>query len=144
MLKDQITTDIKQAMKARDQVKLDTLRFLLAEIKNVEIDSGQLSDADIQKIIRRQIKQIDETLPQYRAAGRTEQVATDEAKKQVLVSYLPTQLSDADLTAIVTEVIGQTPNPSVGTIMPVVMQRVAGQAEGSRVAQIVSQTLTAS
>lgn len=130
---------MKDALKARQSEKLDTLRFLLAEIKNVEIDHGELDDSSIQQVVRRQIKQVKEARDQFATGGRTDLVDSEEAKLAVLEQYLPQQLSEAELASLIAGVIESSDNPSFKSVMPVVMQQVAGRADGKTVATMVQQ-----
>jgi uncharacterized protein len=135
----QLTQDMKQAMRDRDSLLLGTLRFLLAEIKNVEIDQGELDDVGVQKIIARQIKQISETLADYQNAGRTDRVEEEKQKMAVLQKYLPQQLTDQELEEIVEKVLSANPDWRMGEVIREVLAQAAGQADGGRVSKIVQQ-----
>ncbi len=136
-LKDQLTADMKQALRDRNTVKLGVLRYLLAEIKNIEIDAGELNEAEIQQVIARQVKQIEEVLVDYEKAGRADLVTEEKTKAAVLKDYLPQQLSDEELTKIVEEVVAGAEEKNMGRIIGQVMQRVQGKADGARVSAIV-------
>lgn len=132
---------IKDAMKARDSIRLNTLRFLLSEIKNVEIDEGPQSEEQVHKLIARQVKQMKETLEEYKRAGKEDVVAEETQKIAVLEEYLPKQMSDEELSAIVAGVIAETEEKNMGKIIGQVMAKVAGQADGARVASVVRAAL---
>lgn len=136
-IKSQLTEDMKQAMRDHDRVKLDTIRFLISEIKNTEIDHGELSDDAILQLIGRQIKQIKEALVDYEKAGNTEVVATEQTKISVLESYLPSQLSDEELSAIISEVKSEMPDANIGQIIGAVKSKVGAKADGGRIANLV-------
>lgn len=138
---DQLQEDMKTAMRAKDMDRLGVIRFLLAEIKNVEIDAGKLDDAGIQKIIQRQIKQINEALADYQRAARADLIKQEEGKIAVLEKYLPEQLSDEQLRDTVSSVMAQHPDLDQGPLIGKVLQQVRGQADGKRVGQIVQALL---
>lgn len=140
-IKSQLTEDMKQAMRDKDTDKLGTIRFLLSEIKNVEIDEGVQDDAGVQKIISRQIKQIRDARTEFERAGRTDLVEQEDAKLAVLEAYLPAQLSDNELEALVDEAIAESVDKNMGKIIGAVMQKAAGQADGGRVAAAVRNKL---
>ena len=93
-LKQQLMEDMKSAMKAHDTVKLGAIRFLQAELRNVEIDHGEQDDAGIQKIVARQIKQMKDAISDYQKGDRQDLVDAEAAKITVLEAYLPQQMSD--------------------------------------------------
>jgi len=138
--KNQLTNDMKEAMKAKDTVRLGVVRFLLSAIKNAEIDKGQeLTDEEAQKIVAKQIKQMKDAIEQFKAGDRPDLVEAEEAKIKVLEAYLPAQLSQAELEKIIDEVIsqvGEVKNP--GQVIGLVMKQVAGRADGKQVAQLVT------
>ena len=137
MTKSQLMEDMKQAMRERNTLKLQTIRFLLAEIKNVEIDQGELSDEAIDKIIARQVKQMEEAIGDLEKSGREELVAEEREKIAVLQAYLPEKLSDEELDTIIDEVMSGMENPQMGQVIGQVMQRVGTQADGGVVSQKV-------
>jgi uncharacterized protein YqeY len=142
-LTQQLMEDMKQAMRDRDKLKLDAIRFLRAEIQKVEIDGGTQTDEGILKIIRRQIKQMQESVEQYVAGAREDLATQEKAKIDVLEAYLPTQLSDDELKTVVTTAISAVP-PSeyaMKTLMPLATAAVNGRAESRRVASLVQSLL---
>jgi len=141
MLQAQISQDTVTALKAGDKVKVETLRYLSAAIKNAAIDLGEQDDQAVLNIIRKQIKQIDEAVLQYQQASRTDLVEAETAKREILSAYLPAEMSDEELKKIVDQVIAVTDQPNVGKVMPQVMKIVAGRASGGRVAGVVNSTL---
>ncbi len=137
--KQDLMQDMKETMKAHDTVRLSTIRFLLSAIKNAEIDKGsELTDAEAQKIVAKQIKQMKDAIEQFKAGGREDLVAEEEGKIKILEGYLPAQMSDEELASIVEKVIadlGEVKNP--GQVIGMVMKQVAGKADGTRVSQMV-------
>lgn len=141
-LKTKLMDDMKSAMKAKDRVKLDAIRFLLSEIKNFEIDhEGDSSDESIQKVIAKQVKQMRDAITEYDQGGRSDLVEAESAKLAVLEEYLPAQMSDDELKAIVEKVLTDLDSPNMGQAMQVVMAKVKDQADGSRVSKMVGQLL---
>lgn len=142
-LKLQLVEDMKSAMRAREMMKLNVIRFLQAEIKNVEIDNGEQDDAGIQKIIARQIKQMKDAITDYKTGGRQDLIDEETQKITVLEAYLPQQMSDGDLEKIVGEVVAELGQGNFGQVMGAVMKRVAGLADGNRVSAAVKAALAA-
>lgn len=145
MLIDQIQIDLKNAQLSRDEVKVSTLRLLLSEIKNGEIAKGQpLSDEDIISIISREVKKRKEAAAGFRTGGREESALKEEAESKVLESYLPTQISNEELTKIISETInemGVSGVTDMGKVIGAVMSKVKGKAEGAQVSAIVKDKL---
>ena len=146
-LKERIQQDIKGAMKEKDQVKLSTLRLLMSEIKNKEIDAGgELEEADLLSIIQKAAKQRKESIEQYKKGGRDELAAKEERELEILNSYLPQQLSREELEALVREAIarcGATSPKDMGKVMKEVMPAVKGRADGKEVNALVRTLLGA-
>ena len=148
-LKEQLRTDLSAAMRARDQVRLRTLRMALTAITNEEVAGNvarELSDDEVLKVLAKEAKKRREAADAFGAAGRAEQAAAERAEGEVLAGYLPTQLSDDELARIVAGVITETGAAgmsSMGPVMKAVTTRVAGRAEGARVAAEVRRRLTA-
>jgi hypothetical protein len=148
-LKERLRTDLSAAMRARDQVRMRTLRSALTAITNEEVAGSaarELSDDEVLKVLTREAKKRREAADAFGSAGREDQAAAERAEGEVLAGYLPTQLSDDELGDIVAEVIAQTGASgmsSMGPVMKAVTPRVAGRAEGARVAAEVRKRLTA-
>jgi uncharacterized protein YqeY len=146
-LKDRLRADLTTAMKARDQVRTRTLRMVLTSVTNEEVagDSARdLSDDEVLRLLAREAKRRREAADAFEAAGRADQAAAERAEDQVLAEYLPAQLSDSELAAIVAEVINETGASgmsAMGQVMKAVTPRVAGRAEGGRVAAEVRRAL---
>src|SRR3990167_2944276 len=124
----------KEAMKKRDAETLSILRVLSSAAKNEQIEKQrELTDAEVQQVIARQVKQLKDALSDFEKARRTDLV--DKTKKEValLSAYLPQQLSDEELKAVIMLVVETNKGTEPGRIMGPVMKEVAGRADGSRV-----------
>ena len=146
MLVDKIKDDVKEAMKAKDSRRVETLRFLLSEVKNVGInEKRELDDPVVLGVIQKLSKQRRDGIEQFRAAGRADLVAKEEGELALLGSYLPRQLTDAELEdrlrGLAAE-IGATSRKDMGKVMRVAMERLAGMADGKRVQPLVQKILT--
>ena len=139
-LKDRLRTDLNDAMRARDQVRMRTLRMALTSITNEEVagaSARDLSDEEVVKILTREARKRREAAEAFGAAGRSEQAAAERAEGDVLANYLPAQLGDDDLAELVSAAIaetGATGMKSMGQVMKTLTPRVAGRADGARVA----------
>jgi uncharacterized protein len=148
-LKERLRTDLSVALRARDQVRLRTLRSALTAITNEEVSgkvARELSDDEVLKVLTREARKRREAADAFGSAGREDQAAAERAEGEVLASYLPAQLSDDELGDLVAEVItqtGATGMSSMGLVMKAVTPRVAGRAEGGRVAAEVRKRLAA-
>ena len=146
-LKDRLRTDLTAAMRARDEVRLRTLRMALTSITKEEVageSARELSDDEVTAVLTREAKRRREAAEAFAAAGREEQAAAERAEGEVLDTYLPAQLSDAELGELVTAAIAETGADSpraMGQVMKVLTPRVAGRAEGARVAAEVRRQL---
>ena len=147
-LKDQLRSDLTAAMKARDETRTRTLRMALTSISNEEVSGAaahDLTDDDVIKILAREAKRRREAATAFAEAGRDDQAAAERAEEKVLAGYLPAQLDDDELAAMVTAAIAETgaSGPAgMGQVMRVLTPRVAGRAEGSRVAALVRSHLS--
>lgn len=146
-LKDRLRTDLTTAMKARDTVRTRTLRSALTAVSTAEVAgraSRELSDDEVVKVLAREAKRRREAADAFAAAGRAEQASAERAEGEVLDGYLPAQLSDDELAAIVAAGIaesGASGPRAMGQVMKVVTPQVAGRAEGARVAAEVRRQL---
>ncbi|RFU41597.1 GatB/YqeY domain-containing protein [Actinomadura logoneensis] len=149
-LKEKLEADLSVAMKARDEVRTRTLRMALTAVKNEEVAGKQareLSDEDVVRVLTREAKKRREAAQAFADAGRTEQAQAERDEQEVLDGYLPAQLSDVELTALVADAIAETgaDGPrAMGQVMKVVNPKVAGRAEGGRVAAEVKRQLAPS
>ena len=144
MLTQDITHDLTQAMKAREEPKLSTLRMLKAELQKLQADNGrgvEITDEDVYGVIRRLIKQRKDAAEQYKAGGANDRAESELAEIKILEPYLPKQLSDEDIDAIISEAakeIGAVSPKDMGKLMKAVMSKAKGQADGSRVKERVN------
>lgn len=145
-LKEQISNDIKEAMKAKDTQRRDALRLLSSAMKQVEVDERkELSDDDVIAIIQKQIKQRNDAAAQYKDAGREELYDKEMAEIAVFETYLPAQLDDAELESAVKAIIEKTGASSMkdmGKVMGAASKELAGQADGKRISGCVKQLLS--
>jgi uncharacterized protein YqeY len=145
-IKDQLTADMKDAMRARAQLKLETLRMVIAAIKNKEIEKkAELDDRGTVAIISTLVKQRREAAAMYRDAGRDELADKEEEEIGFLKDYLPKELSREELVLAVDAVIGEIGASSLadmGKVMKGVMSSVGGQAEGRMVNEVVKERLS--
>ena len=146
-LKDRLRSDLTAAMKARDEVRTRTLRMALTSVTNEEVSgktAHELSDDDVLRLLAREARRRREAAEAFEAAGRADQAAAERAEDRVLAEYLPAQLSDDELASIVAGVISETGASGMGAmgqVMKTVTPRVAGRAEGGRVAAEVRRAL---
>lgn len=149
-LKERLRADLTAAMKERDEVRTRTLRMALTSVSNEEVagkSARQLSDDEVLKILAREAKRRREAATAFQEAGRDEQAAAERAENAILSDYLPAQLDDAELTALVTAAIaeaGAAGMGAMGQVMKAATPKVAGRAEGSRVAAEVRRQLSSS
>ena len=149
-LKERLRADLNAAMRARDQVRMRTLRMALSSITNEEVagtSARALSDDEVMKVLTREARKRREAAEAFGAAGRDEQAAAERAEGEVLAGYLPAQLTDEELSALVTAAIADTGASGVsgmGQVMKTLTPRVSGRADGARVAAEVRRRLSAS
>lgn len=141
-LKDQLMEEMKNAMRAKDTVRLGVIRFLRSEIKNIEIDHGDQDDAGVLKIIAKQVKSMKDANSEYQKGGREDLVEENNTKIKILEEYLPQQLSDEELETIVKKVVDSAEEKHMGKIIGSVMKEVDGKADGGRVSQLVRKLLS--
>jgi uncharacterized protein len=146
-LKDRLRGDLTAAMKARDEVRVRTLRMALAAVSKEEVagaSARELSDDEVVKILLREAKRRREAAEAFTAAGRDPQAAAERAEGEVLDGYLPAQLSDEELASLVAAAIeesGVNGPAGLGPVMKTITPRVAGRADGKRVAAEVRRQL---
>ena len=144
-LKDQITEDMKSAMKARESERLSAIRLLLAAIKQREVDERiTLDDAGVTAVVDKLIKQRRDSVNQYEQAGREDLAAAERAEIDVLTPYLPAQMSAEDVAAAVQAAIAQTgaTGPAdMGKVMGILKPQLAGKADLAAVSQQVKAAL---
>jgi uncharacterized protein YqeY len=149
-LRETLSADLKDAMRARDEIRKRAIRMVIAAIKQAETEldaSGQrrqLNDRDILVLIARQANQRRESIAEFEKGGREDLVAEEEAELEILESYLPTQLTpeqiETEAQAVIAEVGASGPR-DIGLVMRPLMERVRGKADGKVVNQIVRELL---
>jgi uncharacterized protein len=144
-LKEQITEDMKTAMRAKDAARLSTIRMLLAACKQKEVDERVvLSDTDVVAIVDKLIKQRRDAIAQFATAGRTDLVDKETAEVAVLEGYLPQRLDEAEVEAQVRSIVaslGAAGPGDMGKVMAAAKAALAGQAEMSVVSSVVKRVL---
>ncbi|MEV4311182.1 GatB/YqeY domain-containing protein [Actinocrispum sp. NPDC049592] len=152
-LKEALKSDLVTALKAKDTTRLATLRMVLAAVTNEEVagkEARELSDEEVQRVLTREAKKRKEAAEAFDSAGRTEQAAAERAEADVISEYLPQQLTDDELDAVVDEAVaevtaqlGDAPGQrQMGQVMKAANAKVAGRAEGGRVAAAVRARLS--
>lgn len=147
-LKATLQTDLTEAIRSRDTVRVATLRLVLAALTTEEVAGAVargLTDEDVLKVLAKEAKKRKEAVTAYTSAGRPELAAREQAELAVLEGYLPAQLGDDELAALVGGAVaetGATGLPQLGLVMRAVQPLVAGRADGARVAAAVRQALT--
>ena len=147
-LKAQLKADLTAAMKARDELSTATLRMLLTAVSTEEVSGAtarELTDDEVLKVIGREAKKRREAAEAFQGAGRDEQAQRELEEQTVLNRYLPSQLSDAELSALVTDAVresGATEPRQMGLVMKLLTPRVAGRADGKRLSDEVRRQLT--
>lgn len=147
-LKETITNDMKAAMKAGDSGKLGTIRMLLAAMKQREVDERiTLTDTDIVAIVEKAIKQRKESIAQFTAGNRADLVEKEEAELKVLSAYMPAQMGEAEIEAVVKAAVaevaatGVSGNAAMGKVMAIVKPKLAGKADMTAVSAKVKAAL---
>ena len=146
-LKNQITEDMKSAMKAGDKDRLKVVRLMMAAIKQVEVDSrSELDDAGVLGVLEKMIKQRRDSVEQFEKGGREDLAASERAEIEVLQAYLPEQLTVDEIAALIDEVIAATGAESIrdmGKVMGQIKARAAGRADMGTVSATVKERLNA-
>ncbi|WP_322781024.1 GatB/YqeY domain-containing protein [Frankia sp. Cas4] len=147
-LKDRLRADLTTSMKARDALRTSTLRMAMAAVKDEEVAGSrarELSDADVAKVLTREVRKRREAADAFAAAGRAAQAEQERNEGEILAGYLPQQLSDDELTLIIERVFAAqdlSGQQAMGAAMKAVQSEVAGRADGSRVSALVRARLT--
>ncbi len=145
-LTERLTNDMKQAMKNQDKFKLSVIRMIRSSIKNIEIDQRkELGEEDVLDIINRELKQRKDSLQEFQKAGRDDLVEQLQKEIEVIHEYLPKQLTEEEVKAIVQQTIqevGASSKAEMGKVMGALMPKVKGRADGKIVNQLVLQQLS--
>jgi uncharacterized protein len=144
-LKDQLNESMKTAMKARDALRLSAVRMVLSMVKNREIDQKKdLNDQDVIEVISTLVKQRRESIRMYLEGNRPDLVEKEEAELEILLGFLPAQLSTAEIEALVDRIISETGAQGagdMGRVMKALTPLTAGKADGKSVSDTVRQKL---
>ncbi len=144
-LKDQLNESMKTAMKARDALRLSAVRMVLSMVKNREIDQKKdLNDQDVIEVISTLVKQRRESIRMYLEGSRPDLVEKEEAELEILLGFLPAQLSTAEIEALVDRIISETSAQGardMGRVMKALTPLTAGKADGKSVSDTVRQKL---
>ena len=145
-LQEEISAALKDAMRARDEVKMTTLRLVLTAIKKREKEARSLlEDQEVISVITSQIKQRRESIEQYRKAGREDLAQTEENELQILQGYMPEQVSEEEISNVLDEIIaevGAVSMKDMGKVMKAAMAKLAGKAEGGAINAMVKAKLS--
>jgi uncharacterized protein len=144
-LKERITDDMKTAMRSGEKERLATIRLILAGVKQREVDERvTLDDAQVLSVIEKMSKQRKESIAQFQSGGRADLVAKEQAELDLLSSYLPVQLSDAELDALISQAIeatGATSVKDMGKVVAQVKAAAAGRADMGKVSGLIKTRL---
>ena len=146
-LKERLQADLKEAMKAKDTFKRDVIRFVMSAIKQIEVDERkELSDADIEAILVKQIKQRNDAIEQFKNGGREDLVEQNEKELKILRSYLPEPMSDEEVREILEQIIAETGAAGMkdmGKVMGAAKAKIGSRAEGKVINRIAKELLNA-
>ena len=146
-LKDQLADDLKDAIRQRDEPRKTAIRMATWAIKNAEVEKGsQLSDSDVIAILGREAKRRKESIFEFEKAGRGDLVDKEQAELDILQTYLPEQIGRDEIVVAAREVIaevGAVGPADKGKVMPVLIGRLAGRAEGREINEVVTELLAA-
>ena len=151
-LKDQLSADLRDAMRSGDEVRKSTLRMLITSIRNAEIPPEgaaatgriELDDAGVLDVVRKEVKQRRDSVEMYAKAKRADLVAVEEAEIAVLSTYLPQQMSRTEIEGVAREIIarvGAAGPADKGKVMPMIMGELRGKAEGRDINAVVTELL---
>jgi uncharacterized protein YqeY len=146
MLTEKILEDYKAALKQKDQIKASILNFLRSEINYyaIEKQKNKLEDQDVIAVIKKQVKSHQDSIEQFEKGSRTDLAEKEKKELEILKSYLPQELGEAELKKIIDEVIASVPNATIkemGKIMKEVMAKTAGRADGKLISDLVKERL---
>jgi uncharacterized protein YqeY len=139
---EQLEQDLAAAMRERDQIRLQVLRLLKSALKNYQIEVGhELSPQEMMQVLQKEAKKRRDSIEAYEKAGRDDLVAEESAELKEIQHYLPAQLGDDEVRAIVREVVAASPDAQMGQIIGQVLAKTNGQADGGLVSRIVREEL---
>lgn len=147
-IRDRMTADLKDAMRSGDMLSRDVIRYVLAALKNAQIDAGRdLTPEEETAVLRRQQKQRQESIEQFSAGNRDDLVDKESAQLTVLERYLPAGMSDEDLQLLANDIVselGASGPRDMSKVMPVLMERAGDRADGRRISAAARQALGSS
>lgn len=145
-LKEKIKNDIKEAMRAKEIMKRDTLRNIQTSIKQIEVDERkELTDSEVEAILARYLKQREDAKAQFAEAGREDLVAKEDEEIAIVQSYLPEPMSDEELESAIQEIIeavGAESMKDMGKVMGAAKNAIGSRADGARINQAVKKLLS--
>jgi uncharacterized protein YqeY len=145
-LKDRVTEEMKNAMRAGEKERLATIRLILSAIKQREVDERiQLDDSQVLAVVEKMVKQRKESIAQFEAGGRADLVAKEQAEMAVLQTYLPAQMSEAEIDVLIAEAVASTGAASIkdmGKVMAAVKAKAQGRADMGAVSARIKQKLS--
>ena len=144
---DRITADLKNAMRARDKLRVSVLRMLIAAMRNKEIEKrghggdSTLTDDEQMVVVRSEAKKRRDAIEEYTKAGRADSAAQEQAEKKILEEYLPAEMSDDELKKLLEPLVKGASSENFGKVMGLAMKAVSGRASGDRVGAMVKELL---
>lgn len=149
MLKQQISDDLKKSMLAKDALRTSTLRMLISAIGYYEIEKGsagyEATDEDVLAVIQKEAKQRQESIEQFKIAGRQELVDKEQKELEILQTYLPAQMNEEEIRSIIKQTISETRASGIqdmGKVMSELMQKIRGKADGNMASKLVKEELS--
>ncbi len=145
IVRDQLTDAMKDAMRNRDKARLGTIRLALAELKRIEVDEKSLDDQRALAVLDKMVKQRRDAIEQFQSAGRTDLADQEQLELEVLTEFLPTPLSETEITELVELAISSTGAASMadmGKVMAVIKPQAQGRADMSAISQIIKSRLS--
>lgn len=144
-IQEQINADLKEAMKAKEAVRLDVVRMMKTALKNFEIEKmKELTDADALEVLGREVKKLKDAVEQFRAGGRADLVEKTEQEMKIIAAYLPAAMTEDEIKAIITAKVAAAENVTAkdfGRIMKEVSAETKGRADGGTVSRLVKEVL---
>jgi len=145
MLKEKLNEDLKKYMKEKNTLALNTVRLVIAEIKNKEVEkNSEITDEEILQIIRKQIKMREDSIQQFRSANREDLAEKEAQEREILKNYLPEDLTDEELDKIIQETIKElnaSSKKDFGRVIKEVIQKVQGRADNKKISELISKKL---
>jgi uncharacterized protein YqeY len=145
-LMQRLQADYKEALRARDERKVTTLRLLFSRAKNAAIEARveEVDETTLLSLIQKEVKQREDSITQFEAGGRADLVANETAERDILRAYLPAELSDEEVRAVIRRVIAETGaqgKAGIGKVMRPIMTELKGRVDGGRVNRLVAEEL---